>query len=121
MTNTSNDGEPLRELERALEFYLDTRALNSDGSILLIKRKLDTIDDLRIILRTKDHPPPHFHVISLQRNIDARFSIETLEVLSEKHYGRKITSDDIKKIQGFYRENPERYEVLKREYAKTVE
>lgn len=119
MADTPNGEEPLRELERALEFYLDTRAVDSDGSILLVKRKLDTVNDLKIMLRTKDHPPAHFHVISSQRNIDARFSIETLDVLSEKR-GR-ITPDDIKKIQRFYRENPDRYDVLKREYARTVE
>jgi hypothetical protein len=104
----------LQEIARGLESYLDSRVVDLDGSILLVKGRLDTVRDLEIVLYPKDHLPPHFHVISRQRGIDARLSIETLDVLSEK-YG-KIKSDDVKKVQGFYRDYPERYEVLKREY-----
>lgn len=61
------------------------------------KERINTIDDLVVTIYPKDHNPPHFHVKSKDRKIDAKFLIET----GEKYAGN-IGFKDLKKIRAFY-------------------
>lgn len=49
---------------------------------LVKKERVAKIDDLEIIIYTNDHNPPHFHVKTKEKSIDAKFSIEKGEYLS---------------------------------------
>lgn len=64
---------------------------------LVMKERVAKIDDLEIIIYTNDHNPPHFHVKTKEKNIDAKFSIETGEYLSGD-----IDSKNLKRIKAFY-------------------
>lgn len=105
-----------RNVADLLEVHLDSTQVLPDGTVYKIKRFIAATGDLRIELHPKDHPPAHFHVISKQRNIDARFNISTLEFDSMKK--GKISNGDIKKIQSFFRCYPEMLAKLKKEYLR---
>jgi hypothetical protein len=105
-----------RSVADLLEVHLDSTQVLPDGTVYKIKRFIAAAGDLRMELHPKDHPPAHFHVISKQRNIDARFDINTLEFDSMKK--GKISNGDIKKIQSFFRYYPEMLIRLKEEYAR---
>jgi hypothetical protein len=99
-----------------LETHLDSTQVLPDGRIYKIKRYIATTGELRIEVYPKDHQPSHFHVISRQRGINARFDIHTLELVSVKE--GKIKEDDIKKIQDFFRTSPALLAKLKDEYQR---
>lgn len=61
------------------------------------RERIDTIDDLIVIIYPNDHNPPHFHVKSKDLKIDAKFLIETGEL-----YKGDISSKNLKKIKAFY-------------------
>jgi hypothetical protein len=61
------------------------------------KERVETINDLQVIIYSNDHNPPHFHVKSKDLKIDAKFSIEKCELLSGE-----INSKNMKKIFAFY-------------------
>jgi hypothetical protein len=46
-----------------------------NGQLVCLKVLVERINDLRIEIRPKDHPPPHFHVIG--SNLNASFDIES--------------------------------------------
>lgn len=84
-----------------LEIYL-----NYDESIieellikpdLIRKERLVKINDLEVWIYSHDHDPPHFHVRTKERKIDAKFLIATGQYLSGE-----IDSKNIKKIMAFY-------------------
>jgi hypothetical protein len=99
-----------------LETHLDSTQVLRDGTVYEIKRFIASTRDLRIKVYPKDHNPPHFHVISKQRNIDARFDIETLNLINTKR--GSIKEKDVKKIQNFFNTNPTKLEKLKSEYTR---
>lgn len=61
------------------------------------KERVATIDDLQVIIYSNDHDPPHFHVKTKDRRIDAKFKIENCELISGD-----IRSKDLKKIKAFH-------------------
>jgi hypothetical protein len=64
---------------------------------LVKKERVKKIDDLEIIIYTNDHNPPHFHVKTTQKNVDAKFLIETGEYISGE-----IDLKNLKRIKAFY-------------------
>lgn len=96
-----------------LETHLNSTQVSSEGLVYKIKRYIANAGDLRIEVFPKDHYPAHFHVISKQRGINARFNIETIELISIKE--GKIKNDDIKKIQNFFKTHPFFLEKLNNE------
>jgi len=99
-----------------LETHLDSTQVLPDGRVYKVKRFIAKTGDLRIEVYPKDHQPSHFHVISKQRGIDARFDIHTLKPVSVKE-GR-VTENDIKKIQDFFKTSPALLERLKNEHQR---
>jgi hypothetical protein len=97
-----------------LELHLDSTSVAPDGSVYLIKRRIANVRDLEINVYPKDHDPPHFHVCSRQRNMDARFHIETLELINMKH--GSISQKEIRQVQDFFKRNPEKLARLRNEY-----
>jgi len=61
------------------------------------KERVTTIKNLKIIIYSNDHNPPHFHVLSNDYNVNAKFLIENGEYLSGE-----ISNKDLKRIKAFY-------------------
>lgn len=99
-----------------LELYLDSTSVTPDGTVYLIKQRIASVRDLEISIYPKDHEPPHFHVRSKQRNMDARFHVETLELINEKH--GTIRSKEIRQVQEFFRTDTEALARLRAEYER---
>lgn len=100
-----------------LETHLDSTQVAPDGTIYKIKRFIAATGDLRIEVYPKDHQnQPHFHVISRQRNIDARFSIDSLELISTKR--GTISTNDKKRIINFFSIYPEKLKKLRNEHTR---
>tara|TARA_R110001592_G_scaffold325782_6_gene606382 strand:- start:11375 stop:11731 length:357 start_codon:yes stop_codon:yes gene_type:complete len=89
-------------LQDLLKYYLglDDGSLNKhlNEPALATKERVSTIDDLRVIIYPNDHFPPHFHVLSKNKEINAKFKIENCELISGK-----ISSKNLKKIYAFYK------------------
>lgn len=99
-----------------LERHLDSTAIWEDGTVYKVKHLIARSKDLEFHIYPKDHYPPHFHVISKQRGIDARFHIETLELVSMKNGG--IKNSDAKKVRIFFESHTEMWDKLKSEHAR---
>lgn len=99
-----------------LENHLDSTQVLPNGRVYKIKRFIAATGDLRIEVYPKDHEPSHFHVISKQRGINARFDIHSLELVDMKD--GKIKKDDIKKIQDFFRTSPTLLNRLRNEHSR---
>ncbi len=97
-----------------LELHLDSTEIAPDGSVYLIKRRITSVGGLEIYVYPQDHDPPHFHVVSKQRKIDARFHLETLEVISMKR--GEIRQKETRQIQDFFRTHPDALADLKVAY-----
>lgn len=110
------DVAPPQTIADQLELHLDSTEIAPDGSVYLIKRRIASVGDLVIDICPKDHEPPHFHVLSKQRNMNARFYIETLELYNMKH--GEIRPKEVKQIQDFFQTHPEALEKLRDEYAR---
>lgn len=61
------------------------------------KERIKTINDMKVIIYSNDHNPPHFHVKSNDLRINAKFLIENGELLSGE-----VSSKDLKRIKAFY-------------------
>lgn len=74
---------------------------SQDLNILLLgyetRERLATLGNMQIIIYSNDHDPPHFHVKSKDRKIDAKFKIENGEYISGE-----IDSNGKKRINAFY-------------------
>jgi hypothetical protein len=105
------DSEPEgHDLAERVERYLGTTEVMPDGTVYLVKRHFDSLGDLSIDVYA-DHDPPHFHVISKQRNFDVRFHLDTLEIYSIKR--GSISGKDARKIQDYFTNNPSEHAKLK--------
>lgn len=116
-TNQANQSSKQSNVADLLETHLDSTQVLPDGTVYKIKRFIASTGDLRIEVYPKDHEhQPHFHVISKQRGINARFNIETLDLMNMKQ--GTIRGNDVRKIQNFFKTNPTFLEKLKTEHAR---
>lgn len=67
---------------------------------------LASIGRLKIRIFTRDHPPPHFHVVT--ENFNVKFAIETGEILSKPPHYFCIRRRELKVIQKWQCENKEK-------------
>lgn len=95
---------------------MSSTQISPDGEILLTKRQVAAFGDLKVEVYPKDHEPPHFHVRSAQRGFEARFSVETLDFLSNKR-GR-ISNGDIRAVKRYFTDNPDDLDKLRAEYRR---
>jgi hypothetical protein len=114
--NMPDPKEPPQNIAELLEIHLDSTAIWTDGRVYKIKHLIDSTGDLSIHVYPKDHRPAHCHVKSKQRGIDARFDIETLEVIDADQ--GLIRERDIKKIQDFFQTNPAILKKMRDEHAR---
>lgn len=88
-------------LKELLNYYLGLDDISLEQHLKEVntatKDRVETIDDLQVIIYSNDHHPPHFHVKTKNLDIDAKFKIENCELMSGN-----IGSKDLKKIKAFY-------------------
>ncbi len=86
-------------LEPILNSYFSDEAdfISLPATGLQTKEQVGRIGNMRIAIYTNDHNPPHFHVYSNDRKIDAKFRIDNCELL-----GGPISPADKKKVRRFY-------------------
>ncbi len=115
--NEIEDFVELEDLSRDLTESLESLRIWKDGRVYIIKGIIDSINDLKICIYPNDHLPPHFHVVSKQKDLNARFNVYTLDFIDMKH--GKISKDDIKKIKyHFLERRPQSLEKLRSEYER---
>lgn len=107
----SHDDEPV-SLEEALEAFMDSHILHDDGTLEVHKHYVTRVGDLNIEIYPGDHPPAHFHAISIQRKMNIRFNLDTLEVDSVKQ--GNIGGKDAKLIKMFFTRNPNELAKLRK-------
>jgi hypothetical protein len=118
MNSTRKEEVKEFNIAEVLEKYLDKTNVTPDGRVYWIKAFVDRYKDLEFHIYPKDHFPLHLYVISKQRNIDARFHIETFDLISEKK--GKISKNDIKKVKKFFKTMPQAREKLQRKGARSL-
>lgn len=108
LSSTSNQAQNLADL---LETHLNSTQELPNGEIYNVKKLVCNAGDLSVQVYPKDHWPPHFHVISKQRGMDARFALDTLDFISMKR--GKISHKDVKKIRHFFETHPNELSKLR--------
>jgi hypothetical protein len=79
----------------ALDDIILERCLRDSN--LVYKERVNKIDDLEILIYSNDHNPPHFHVKSNDLKINAKFTIDSCELISGI-----ANSKQIKRIKAFH-------------------
>jgi len=110
VSTTLNYEQNLADL---IETHLNSTQELPNGEIYNIKKWVCNVGDLSVQVYPKDHWPPHFHVISKQRGMDARFALDTLDLISIKR--GKISPKDVKKIRHFFEIHPNELSKLRQE------
>lgn len=62
-----------------------------------IRENIGSLNSMHLKIYTNDHNPPHFHVISKDGRIDAKFTIDTCEQIAGV-----ISSKDIVRIRNYW-------------------
>ena len=102
----SDNQQTLEEkiLTPILEYFINVPDIDNHIENSRIKELVDTIRNMRIIIYSNDHEPPHFHVIAKDNSINAKFKIKDCTFL-----GGEIGSKDLKRIQVFHRDIKTQY------------
>ena len=79
------------------------------------KERAGNINDLEVVIYTNDHHPPHFHIKTKDKHIDAKFSIETGEYLSGE-----IDAKNLKRVKAYYN-SPKTKLILERIWNKRLQ
>ncbi len=101
-----------------LAIHLDSTKILPNGEVYKVKRFIASTGDLTIEVYPGDHDR-HFHVISKQRKINARFDLDTLEFINNKT--GVIRQNEIKKIINFFQDHPQILIKLKNEHKRLCE
>jgi Domain of unknown function (DUF4160) len=80
-----------------LEHYFNVASIENLAKGIKTKERIATIRNMQILIYSNDHNPPHFHVKSKDKKIDAKFMIENGVFLSGE-----IESKDLKRIKAFF-------------------
>lgn len=80
-----------------LEKYINQTVVNEGYPVYFIKERIATVRNMKLIIYSNDHYPPHFHVKSNDRSIDAKYTLNDCNFLSGF-----IDSKDEKRIKAFY-------------------
>ena len=100
--------DPIKPIEQSklsmaelLALHLDYTRVNDDGQVYEIRQYVTKTDGLEIHVYPKDHQyQEHYHVISKQRGINARFDTKSHQLISTK--SGRISQKDVKKIRVFF-------------------
>ncbi len=101
---------PVLESFMNVDFDFENKSLQIHN--IETKERVDTVRNMKILIYPNDHNPPHFHVIAKDGSVNAKFTIDTCELISGT-----ISSKDIKRIQAFHK-HPKTVIVLERFWNK---
>ncbi len=90
----------LKILEFKLNICLNSRLLE-DGTLVEERKVVSRIGKFKLEIRSNEHPPPHFHLVS--NDFNASFKIEDCSKL----IGDQIRRPLLKKLKVFHQENKE--------------
>lgn len=94
-------------LEHILERYINQTVVHPEFGVYFIKELVIRIRKMKIEINPNDHNPPHFHVKSHDKSIDAVFRLDNCSFIQ----GR-IGGDDLRRIEEFYKD-PRAQELMK--------
>lgn len=80
-----------------LEYFINIPDIENHVKDSRIKERVATIRNMKIVIYSNDHEPPHFHVLSNDKSINAKFNLRNCSLISGE-----ITSKDIKRIEAFH-------------------
>lgn len=78
--------------EEAFDFFLE-------NGFVTEKERISRIKNMEVRIYPNDHNPPHFHVISADYKVNAKFLIETGEYLSGQ-----ISTKNLNRINVFWKD-----------------
>jgi len=87
-------------LNNYLEKYINQTIVNDSFGVYYIKELVSKIRNMKIEIYSNDHNPPHFHIKSNDQSINATFTLDGCKLIKGN-----IKSDDIKRIQAFYKDS----------------
>ena len=77
-------------LNDLLSYYLGLDDIQLDKHLKeansATKERVESINDLNILIYSNDHNPPHFHVKSKDLKIDAKFTIKDCELMRRNNF-----------------------------------
>jgi hypothetical protein len=80
-----------------LEYYMSAPIDDLQKRLIVPKERIATIRNMHIIIYSNDHNPPHFHVKSKDKSINAKFTIDGCRFISGT-----ISSKEVKRIKLFH-------------------
>lgn len=110
MENLVNQNNRLKNL---LEKYINKTLYHEEFGIYFIKELVGKIRNMKIEIYSNDHNPPHFHVKSLDKSINATFRLDNCSLIKGK-----IDKKDIKRIEAFF-DDSETKELMKKMWNKS--
>ncbi len=87
----------MKELEAWLHRYVNNTEVIDDQEVYFIKRLVEKIRNMKIEIYSNDHNPPHFHVKSDCKSIDAVFGLYDGSFIEGQ-----ISGKDKRRIEAFY-------------------
>lgn len=87
----------LEILSLLLDKYINQTVVNEGYPVYFIKERLATIRNMKLIIYSNDHNPPHFHVKSNDGSINAKYALNDCSFLSGV-----IGSKDERRIKAYY-------------------
>ncbi len=84
-------------LNKYLERYINQTTVNEEFGVYFIKELVGRTRNMKIEIYGNDHNPPHFHVNSNDKSINATFRLDDCELLKGE-----IGSQDKKRIEAFF-------------------
>jgi hypothetical protein len=85
------------QLQLYLEKYINQTIVDNERGVYFVKELVCKIKNMKIEIYPKEHVPPHFHVKSKDRSINAYFSIDDCMFIK----GR-ISNNNLKRIEAFF-------------------
>lgn len=101
------------EIIHLLEKYINKTVYDEEFGVYFIKELVGRIRNMKIEIYSNDHNPPHFHVKSSDKSINATFRLDDCTILQGE-----INSKDIKRIEAFYND-PETKDFMKNMWNKS--
>ncbi len=68
-------------LSKFLNHYINNSLVSDDWGVYFIKAQVHKIRNMKIEIYSNDHNPPHFHVKSNDKSIDATFRLDNGELI----------------------------------------
>jgi hypothetical protein len=87
-------------LENQLEKYINKTMYTPEWEVYFIKELVGRVRNMKIEIYSNDHNPPHFHVKSNDRSINAKFRLDNCDFIKGS-----IGTKDYKRIKAFFEDD----------------